>query len=414
MNNQSKRPAVVLSERKENKPMTTPLAVSGSMVRRPSPFAQVPETFRIKPQEFSAVSGHKSRYTPPPIPVKQSRPVPVMAKPTVTTPKQQLRLPSVSQLRSPYVPQRVAPETSKPLRIKQSRLPNVTGLKSPFTPRRVTPSLERPLRIYPSAPQRVTQPMVAVQTPTFAPVPVPYTPPRQRVTPRFVRPPVSRVVAPEEVIVEQPRPVIEEVPPVVAPVSLIERTRNVETVLPVPEYSEVVQEPVIIPIVKPEERSSILRRALKRGVVVENKQDYSPTLILRRKFAPKRRFAPVTEQVQEQRQVTEVVDHFEPEYSSYVDAQASQTVAFAPVDNIPVFPIPSPPSAFFLNNSPSSDVEIAPYAKLVIKSSPRPTISVSSIATSYLSNLVNSTPRVRVSANVERPYRQQSSVSNYY
>jgi hypothetical protein len=246
---------------------------------------------------------------------------------------------------------------------------------------------------------------------------------RQLVTQKTPRP-LVRQIPPRtavEVIEEEQPPrfprrapleVIEE--PRQRPLELIERTRDVETVLPVPEYSEVIQEPVILPIVKPEERSSILRRAFSRSVVEENDQDYSPAVAYRRRFAPKRRFAPVTEQVQEQRQVTETVDTFDPHYTSYVDAQATQTVAVAPVDNIPVLPTPSSPNAFIFNNSPSNDVEIAPYTKLVIKSQPRPTISVSSITASYLSNLLESTPRIRVSSNVERPYRQQSSVHNYY
>jgi hypothetical protein len=272
---------------------------------------------------------------------------------------------------------------------------------------------------------RQIQPQIAQPQMVRQPVPPPALARnvRQLVTQKTPRP-LVRQIPPRtavEVIEEEQPPrfprrapleVIEE--PRQRPLELIERTRDVETVLPVPEYSEVIQEPVILPIVKPEERSSILRRAFSRSVVEENDQDYSPAVAYRRRFAPKRRFAPVTEQVQEQRQVTETVDTFDPHYTSYVDAQATQTVAVAPVDNIPVLPTPSSPNAFIFNNSPSNDVEIAPYTKLVIKSQPRPTISVSSITASYLSNLLESTPRIRVSSNVERPYRQQSSVHNYY
>ncbi len=380
----------------------------------PTPTRTIAENYRTKRQSIA----QKHRFQPSmPQVVEQRIPEPqgLTVQPVPEMRKMRSFSPSVSSVRER------ARKLSGGLRNRFNRV------------RSITPQIQQPVEQVSPQAQQVVQPVTIgqkyrqkrnvlrnrfnAQPPVVVPEVIPEP---ERITVQQV-PPLHRRRFPVQVVEEEeippfprrtPLQVIEEPGP--RPLQLIERTRDVESVLPVPEYSEVIQEPVIIPIVRPEERSSILRRAFARNVVQENDQDYSPTIVFRRKFAPKRRFAPVTEQVQEQRQVTQVVDTFDPQYTSYVDAQATQTVAVAPVDNIPVFPMPSAPNAFIFNNSPSSDVEIAPYAKLVIKSSPKPVISVSSIATSYLTNLLNSTPSIRVSADVRRPYRHQSSLSEYY
>ncbi len=166
-----------------------------------------------------------------------------------------------------------------------------------------------------------------------------------------------------------------------------------------------------IPILQ---RSFIFRRAFQRSLSNTTDYDFSPVLRVVRRVAFNRRFAPETEQDIEESRTGYLEEDYEPQYTTTAQVKTKRNNNYGPEDNIPIFPIPPAPNAFFFNNSPSSEVEIAPHTRLVIKSNSRPLISISTIAPAYLSQLAQSTPRISATTNVNTYFKRLFKKSNYY